>query len=100
MKCHFQEFSLQALESLANFEVLCHHSLHTAEVGGAKQRQSKQTIDFFFAFISSPSLPLRAAATATIFFFFKTEFINAQSLQTLQDRKWKDRTLFFPAPFR
>lgn len=55
--------------SLANSEVLCHHSFHI-ELGGAKQRQSKQTIDLFLHLFQSPFWRLRAAGIATIFFFF------------------------------
>lgn len=55
--------------SLADFEVLCHHSRHIAELGGAKQCQSKQTINFFLHLFLSPFLPLREAGTAKIFFF-------------------------------
>lgn len=55
--------------TLANFEVLCHHSWHIAELGGAKHCQSKQTINFFLHLFLSPFLPLREAGTATIFLF-------------------------------
>lgn len=55
--------------SLGKFEVLCHHSWYIAELGGAKQHQSKQTINFFLHLFQSPFLPLRAADIATIFFF-------------------------------
>lgn len=56
--------------SLANFEVLCHHSLHIAELGGAKQRQSKQTIDFFFCIYFESLLASESSSYSYNIFLF------------------------------